>query len=363
MSAQFEWDNGYVNRNFHILRHLQRQKRIGKIFSIDFVPPSLKRRLKEYLKAQVYKSDHNTVAKGLLYKVNQADNTYTFSGIGLKHIPSLLEKFGFHDNVLWSYNPLLTDYFDIIPHTYAVFDAVDNWSTHSVYSLSVQQRIAENYHLIEAKTDAIFTVAESLLHLFPHHKHISWIPNGVDTRHFQDVSVVPEDIKNIPKPIIGYHGIIQDRLDVELIFSIAKQQPLWSFVFIGPVWPHSGVEILQTLPNVYFLGRKGYSVLPNYLHQFDLGFIPHKISKLTQTMNPLKIYEYLACGKPIVSTPIAGIEPFRDWILVGDNASGCIHHIENALKNDSQALQVSRKKIIQKHSWDQRVQTMMNFIC
>jgi glycosyltransferase involved in cell wall biosynthesis len=155
--------------------------------------------------------------------------------------------------------------------------------------------------------------------------------------------------------MVGYVGQIADKLDFELVEALARARPRWSFVFVGDVWETRRVQAraLDALPNVHFLGRRAYHELPGYLRAFDVCAMPHRCTPLTRSMDPIKLYDYLATGKPIVSTPVAGIERFRDVIYVGDTAQAFVAGVESALQ-EPPALRERRLDYARHNTWSRR---------
>jgi glycosyltransferase involved in cell wall biosynthesis len=189
------------------------------------------------------------------------------------------------------------------------------------------------------------------------------MPNAVSYEFFNHVvanNELPEDVRKIPPPRIGYVGVFEDRIDVDLLSQTAARLPDCSFIFVGPV-RRSQVKKLKDLDNVYFLGKKPYQKMPAYIKSFDVCLVPHKVDRFTESMNPLKIYEYLACGKPVVATPVAGLELFGGLIRVAQTHSSFATGIVESLTDGAELVEL-RKAKAQKHSWSNRVEKMLNII-
>jgi glycosyltransferase involved in cell wall biosynthesis len=263
--------------------------------------------------------------------------------------------------ILWSYLPLFGQLFTNLPARRRIFDAVDDWTQHP-WMKQWQKRLENNYQVIGEQADIIFTVANELRERFNHQPKVHWIPNGVDFEHWQGGASLPTDLENIPAPIIGYVGVIQSRIDIELVKNLAEQNPLKSFVFIGNVYPEFNQDQLAHCGNVYFLGQKTYRELPAYVNHFHACIIPHKVDQFTRSMNPLKLYEYLACGLPVISTPVSGLSLFGDLVRVAGDAEAFGREIDRALSEDSEAHRLARKSIVRNHTWEQRVDQMMSII-
>jgi glycosyltransferase involved in cell wall biosynthesis len=181
-------------------------------------------------------------------------------------------------------------------------------------------------------------------------------PNGADVFHFNKalqpgLAVAPE-IASLPRPLIGYIGAVSQWLDQELLAAAARTHPEWSLVLIGPV--DTDVAVLKALPNVHLLGRKSYSTLPSYLKGLDLVLIPFKINELTRGVNPVKLYEYLAAGKPVVSSDLPEVRPFQPAVAVYHNQQEFLQKLEDELAGDSPAKTAERLRLARENSWQAR---------
>lgn len=384
MSDFKDWqEKGIVNRNYHILNQLLKSSEIGKILHIDFLPYTKKRALRSYYESQIWGTSGKVIKRGLTSTLRKiSDKLYICSTIDsifsekkvYKDINKILKKLNFNNIILWSYFPIFVGYFDQIKSKIKIFDTVDNWLEHPNFK-NYKARLLKNYNIIDQKADLIFTVSQDLIKLFPTNKNVHWISNGVDVAFFQNTNVkcqismphrqVAEEatnVKKIPHPIIGYVGIIQNRVDLDLIKYLAEQNPDKSIVLIGSIWPDANIEKIKNLKNIYLLGHKSYQELPRYIHQFDVAIIPHKINQFTRSMNPLKLYEYLACGKLVVTTPVAGIEEFRDLIYITSTKEEFNSKIQSALQENNKEFEIKRIKSVKKYSWDSRIDQMLKYI-
>jgi glycosyltransferase involved in cell wall biosynthesis len=276
--------------------------------------------------------------------------------------------------IIWSFFPMFVEYLDNIKSDLTIFDAVDNWIEHPSFS-KYKELLKKNYQIITQKSDLIFTVAENLLDFFKEfgrEKDIFWIANGVDTAHFKNKGAnKPREFRKIKQSIIGYVGIIQQRLDIDLMEYLAQKNQDKSFVLIGPLWPvyfrkfrRSAVEIkrLKKYKNINLLGRKPYKLSSNYINNFDLAISPHKVDNFSKYTNSLKVLEYLACGKPVVSTPLSGVERFSHLIYIAGDYEDFNKKLNQALENNNVELEQKRIEQAEKENWDGKIKEMVEII-
>jgi glycosyltransferase involved in cell wall biosynthesis len=180
------------------------------------------------------------------------------------------------------------------------------------------------------------------------------IRHGVDFDHFSKAvsatTVVPEEIRNLSRPVIGFFGLIADWVDIELIAEVAKSFPRGSVVLLGKAT--TDTSLLEALPNVHLLGRKTYESLPSYCKGFDVALMPFRINELTLNANPLKVREYLAAGLPVVSTAIPEVEVLGTC-RIGRDPKSFIREVEIALQDPGPS--VARSEMVRNESWNARV--------
>ncbi len=187
------------------------------------------------------------------------------------------------------------------------------------------------------------------------------IRHGTDWRHFRTAldagTQIPDEIAKLPKPIIGFHGLLADWVDYELIKKAAEHFSEGSVVLIGKIAvdAEAAVKILDNVPNVHFLGRKPYAELPAYCKGFDVALNPFTINELTLAANPLKVREYLAAGLPVVSTDIPEVRVLEDC-LVGSDHDDFISKIEDALAFPKPRESVS--DAIRHESWEAKIEEL-----
>ena len=246
MSNYSEWDEGVSNRNYHILRELLNREEVGKVLAVDYLPLNFKRALRTYKEDLVLNIDKSKIVKrGLTHKVSKiSEKLYVYTDIdfwlrpksSMNRIKKTAIDLGFDDFVLWSYYPFAAPHWDNMGQKMTIFDAVDNWLLHSSYE-KYTDRLKANYEKIKDETDLIFVVSKNLTNFFDDQPNVYWVPNGVDIKHYnKKFALMNRDISDIAKPIIGYVGVVQKKVDFELLNLAGLPQPMlcsfWIFVLM-----------------------------------------------------------------------------------------------------------------------------------
>jgi len=290
--------------------------------------------------------------------INQINNSFI-----LRLLKYWLKKLKFKNFIFWTYTPYSDTFVKKMGESFAIYECVDEFSSSKGLVNPKVIRILEKKLL--KKVDMVVVTHENLFRSKKSfNKNIYLIPNGAEVEHFRKASL-PEthialEIKNIPHPIIGFLGAVQYWIDLDLIRFLAICKPEWSIVLIGPVGRLVKIEKIKNLPNVYLLGKKDYATLPSYIKAWDVCINPYVLDKTAENCSPLKLYEYLAAGKPIISVNMLEARKFDRLVEIGIDYQDCIKKIELIVKRlpESSAEIESRIKIAEKYSWDCRFQEM-----
>lgn len=270
--------------------------------------------------------------------------------------PSVKEKMAGTKVVFWVTFPGSMKYFDVVKPDIFVFDYID-------------ECVDEFSHWIEGiydcmdKSDFTVVTSERLREIVePKYPNKTVLcRNGADVRqYFQETTVVPDDMKPLKakyETIIGFHGSLQSWVDFDLIREVAEKRPDWGFAMVGPEY-HPNSKKIHGIENVHLLGPKFYNVLNPYVSNFDVGIIPFELRDMTQSSNPIKMYEYLACGIPVVSTPLKECTDLAPYVRSGTTADEFVAAIEEALANREQEKDMYRK-IAHDNSWTARVKQII----
>ena len=207
------------------------------------------------------------------------------------------------------------------------------------------------------KCNMVITTAEELtVAKAQYNSNIFTVPNGADIDFFlstQDSqTTINDQIKNFESPVIGYVGSIFDWLNKPWIKKAAEKYKEWNFIFIGPI--ETDISELKNIHNIHFYGPKEYKVLPQYLKGFSVATIPFVFNKVTLRASPIKFYEYLASGIPIVSSNLPDLKSFKDYAYLVDDYDSYEQSLFNAVNNDNHELKNKRMNLSKKYSWTSR---------
>ena len=276
----------------------------------------------------------------------------------------LMEDMQIREYMCWYYTPMALSFSDHLNPELTVFDCMDELSAFKF----APPELKEKERMLLERADVVFTGGHSLyLNKKDKHSNVHYFPSSIDKEHFLQArnkrSRDPLDQKKIPHPRLGFFGVLDERFDTDLVKVMARLKPKWHFIFIGPV-----VKIdPKTLPiakNIHYLGAKSYNELPKYLAGWDIAIMPFAINESTRFISPTKTPEYLAGGKPVISTPIADVVEVygnNGLVYIGDNAEDFIaaatHSLNNPEQNKEWLKEVDEE--LRENSWDKTWKQMM----
>lgn len=261
--------------------------------------------------------------------------------------------------VLWTYNPYSESLLGRLGERLAIYDCVDDFSSaRGLVRRTVVQTLEAR--LLEKARAVIVTHENLYLAKRARARAIHLIPNGVEIEHFQAATqphtrVAPE-LQAIPGPVIGFIGSLQYWIDFDLFRFLAQARPRWSFVLVGPVGRLAKVAKIRNLVNVHLLGSRPYAALPSYLRGFDVCLNPYVVDELAQHCSPLKLYEYLASGKPVVSVDMPEARKFSRVVGIGRTYADVLTRLEEALAGPTEDGQPAQARLaaVAPHSWECR---------
>ena len=276
-----------------------------------------------------------------------------------------MKEHGFSKPLLWVYSPVTVDCVDLIAHEALVYDCVDR---HSAYGGLMNPALVDAMELeLAKKADHVFATADALAdRLRTVQPKTDMIPNGANFERFVQAAQpqpLPDDMQGIPHPIFGFVGALQSCIEYGYLEAAAKARPDWSFVLIGKEKPGVDLSALHAMPNVHFLGLKPNEQLPQYLAHFDACLNLFAKSDLSKDVSPLKFYEYLATGRPIVSTKQPDqILQYAPLIEIADSQEEFISACEKSCSDTAPEQIDARIEAGRACSWDSRVAQMCGIL-
>jgi glycosyltransferase involved in cell wall biosynthesis len=258
---------------------------------------------------------------------------------------------------LWSFLPTAVDYLGALDEALVIYYCTDEWSELPGID---RRHIAALEAQLCGRADVVFATSRSLVERKRQLNPETYLaPHGVDHAHFARALVDSEplapELARMPPPIVGFFGLIERWIDLQLIAALARARPRWSFVLIGK--EAIDTASLRALPNVHLLGRRPYASLPGYCKGFSVGLIPFVDDALTRHVNPIKLREYLSAGVPVVSTalPEVAAQAAPGDCAIADSPESFLAACEALLGADSAAARQARSARMRGETWARKV--------
>lgn len=262
-----------------------------------------------------------------------------------KFISNLLTNMKVNRFFSWYYTPMALPFTEHLNPELVIYDCMDELSAFKFAPPQLTQLERDLFK----KADVVFTGGNSIYESKKNsHHNIHSFPSSIDKHHFgkaRNTKEDPADQRDIPHPRFGFFGVVDERFDIDMLGEVARQRPEWQFVILGPVVKIDPTH-LPRYANIHYLGGKKYEELPSYIAGWDIATIPFAMNESTKFISPTKTPEYLAAGKPVISTPI------RDVVApYGDNK--LVHIVSNA----AEFIEAAEKELAKKRktSWLKKV--------
>lgn len=258
--------------------------------------------------------------------------------------------------LLWYYSPMALKYSDHLKPMIIVYDAMDELTAFKF----APPELKDLESILLSKADVVFTGGQSLYEAKKHlHHNIYAFPSSIDKAHFGKARFNnddPEDQRHIPHPRLGFYGVIDERFNISLVDGITDLEPDWHFILIGPV-----VKIdpgsLPKKSNIHYLGPKTYDSLPAYLSGWDIATLPFALNESTKFISPTKTPEYLAGGKPVISTSITDVvNPYakKDLVKIADTAEEFVAAANEIFNSKNNKIWLQRTdEFLSTNSWNE----------
>jgi len=282
-----------------------------------------------------------------------------------KIIDSTSKRIGMKNYILWIYRPEYYDVLEYFNYKKMVFDLTDDIAEYSGKKDNVYYWRSKSIKGLIIKSDEFIVTAKTLFEKYKDiaGDKISLIPNGYDPKLFnlKKIKLIPKDLKKINKPIIGFVGVLFNLLDYDLIYYISNQCKDCSIVLVGPIEKgtiensiEKEIKKIRNVKNISILGYKDKNLIPFYIRSFDLCINPFKVNEASKSVNPLKVYEYLACGKPVISVKMESLQKERVSKVIdfANDYKDFVKRIKFWLENDSPEKEAERRIAVRYYSWD-----------
>jgi len=259
-----------------------------------------------------------------------------------------------HEYVLWYYTPMALGFTDHLTPQAIVYDCMDELSAFANAPAALKIREAE----LLRRASVVFTGGQSLYEAKRHaHHNVRAFPSSVDVDHFAQARRItsdPPDQAPIPHPRLGFFGVIDERMDIDLLAGIAAARPDWHIVMLGPM-VKVDPALLPRPANIHYLGGKKYEELPHYIAGWDVALLPFARNDATRFISPTKTPEYMAAGKPVVSTSIRDVvRPYgqQGLVRIADSVGAFVEACEAAMAEDATARLLAHDAFLRQTSWD-----------
>jgi len=370
-----DWDNIAWTNKQHIMFRLSKANRILYIESLGLRQPTIKKkdmlrilkRIKDWFKGPRKINENLFIYSPIILPFHKIKIVQKINHLVLwLTVKLLLTRLKLKRPIFWTYSPASFSLIGRLHEKLVVYHCVDELSA----TPRIPGSILEMEEELLKKANLVFTTSKSLYEkkkVF--NQYTYYLPNVADVDHFMTTSgnlPLPEEIVNIKHPIIGFIGtIVGYKLDLELIKYIALTHPDWSVVLIGEVAAGDSkqeIDELKSMANIFMLGAKRYEVLPRYIKVFDVCILPNKINEYTQNMFPMKFFEYLATGKPIVMSELSALKEYSEICYLAKDKEEFVRYIECSLRENDAQLSQRRIEIAKKNTWEVRIETISRLI-
>ncbi len=371
------WDTIWRNRH-QIMFRLARHNRVLYVEPIPNLRPTARRLVRGQVRpVDLLRPRCNRLEGGLF--IYQPHPLLPMSGrppLGLitaelrrRLLTRTLRKLSMREPVLWLYRPEMHRLIGQFGESLCVYHVVDEYTGYVGVTPSLRALLRQEELRMLSKANLVIVVSEALYrNRVSANPNTFVVPNGVDIDAFkaiEDLGEPPEDIRSIARPVLGYIGLISARLDLNCLRLVLDNLPQCSLVLLGSIdWAQAEDELKSLLsrPHVHYLGRKTPQEMPAYLRHFDVCLVPYRVGEETVNADPLKAYEYLASGKPIVGADIPSLRRFSEVIRLASTEAEFLRHVKEAISDVDSEMPARRKKLAEQNSWDDRVEQISHLL-
>ncbi|RJR20791.1 MAG: glycosyltransferase family 1 protein [Nitrospiraceae bacterium] len=285
-------------------------------------------------------------------------------------IQRVIKRLDIKSPILWVVDPRFENMARHIKKSLLCYHVVDNYSAAPYYSDKIRSDLEKAERKLLLTADLVIVTAPFLMEeKSRYNNNVHLVKNAVDYEQFSALKHLkrkPDDMLNMPGPIIGYIGAVNEKLDYELLNTVVRRKPEWSFVFVGvyPKTPGSPASRFAEdhPPNVFLLGRRDVKDIPKYIQACSICILPYRRDEYTRAIDSLKLYEYFACEKPVVATDIPVIREHSDALYIAVDSQDFVQKIEVAMASQEPKKRLLQRSIAMQNTWDMRVEQLSSII-
>jgi len=293
-----------------------------------------------------------------------------FAWLRRRDLRRAMAQVGIQRPILWLYRPFMDDTIGQCDERLVVYHVVDEYAAYEDDFRGSDPASQRHRQALVAREERLLRRADLVIVTSPtlqatkatHNPNLHLVPNGVDFAAFTaalDPAVsVPAPLRALPRPVIGYVGAVNEKLDFALLRRVAEARPDWSLALVGPVdvrIDFAGLALVQGVPNIHCFGRQPVADVPAWMKGCDVNLLPYRRNLWTENISPLKLYEYLAVGHPIVATNIPAVRDFASVVRIAEGPEAFIAAIAAALAENDPAQVAERRRLAAANTWEERV--------
>jgi len=369
-----EWDAELWTNQQHLMARLAKRNRVLFLESLGLRQPRLAGRDLRRMARRVRRAaagpravDGLHVQSPLVIPIHGRPRLRALNARLLRaQVGRAARSLGLERPVLWSYVPQADWLVETLQPSAIVYHCVDDIAAQKGVAAAAFREAEAHF---AARADLVLASAPALAErMRTLNERVFYAPNVADTERFAAaLEDGPTDaaLAALPRPRIVFTGaVVATKLDLALIEGVARARPGWSIALVGPVGagdPRTDISALERLPNVHLLGARPYAALPEVLRGADVALVPYAINDLTRSVFPMKVYEYLAAGLPVVTTPLPALNA-TPGVVVATDAPATVEAVERALAQDGPEARRARSQAVQGNSWEARLDEISSYL-
>jgi glycosyltransferase involved in cell wall biosynthesis len=369
-----EWDAELWTNQQHLMARLARRNRVLFVESLGLRRPRLAGRDLRRMARRLERAaagpravDGLHVLSPMVIPIHGRPRIQTLNAALLRaQVGRAARSLGLERPLLWSYVPQAEWLVETLKPATIIYHCVDDIAAQKGVQAAAFRRAETHF---AARADVVLASAPALAErMRTLNERVFYAPNVADTERFAtalDDGPTDAAVAALPRPRIVFTGaVVATKLDLELLGSVARARPDWTFALIGPVGagdPRTDISAIEWLPNVHLLGARPYDALPEVLRGADVALVPYAINELTRSVFPMKVYEYLAAGLAVVTTPLPALAE-TSGVFVAADAAATTAAIERALAEDGPEVRRARSRAVRGNSWDARLAEISSYL-